>query len=118
MRRFCQPLPDLLVCAMVRNILLIDDSRTELLHLCKFLWRSGYRVRTAQSAEEAMLELGKQVVSGTVRLTCTDAVLGSLLLPALARFMPSYPALALELVTSNDFSNVSRRDADLALRLT
>ncbi|BAO81521.1 hypothetical protein SRAA_1667 [Serpentinimonas raichei] len=44
---------------MVRNILLIDDSRTELLHMCKFLWRSGYRVRTAQNADEAMQELGK-----------------------------------------------------------
>src|SRR5690606_21304500 len=59
-----------------------------------------------------------QVVSGTVRLTCTDAVLNSLLLPALAAFMPNYPALSLELVTSNDFANLSRRDADVALRLT
>uniref|UniRef100_UPI0025853177 LysR substrate-binding domain-containing protein n=1 Tax=Pseudomonas sp. TaxID=306 RepID=UPI0025853177 len=33
-------------------------------------------------------------------------------------FMPRYPALALELTTSNDFANLTRRDADLALRLT
>ncbi|KJS70279.1 MAG: response regulator [Serpentinimonas sp.] len=46
---------------MVRNILLVDDSRTELLHLCKLLWRNGYRVRTAQNADEAMLELAKQL---------------------------------------------------------
>ncbi|MFK4073137.1 LysR family transcriptional regulator [Ectopseudomonas khazarica] len=78
----------------------------------------------AEHAEQALdaarvaLEQGKHVVSGTVRLTCTDAVLSSLLLPALARFMPNYPALSLELVTSNDFANLSRRDADLALRLT
>ncbi|MNE31957.1 DNA-binding transcriptional regulator DsdC [compost metagenome] len=64
------------------------------------------------------LEHGEQVVSGTVRLTCTDAVLHSLLLPALAEFMPAYPALSLELATSNTFANLSRRDADLALRLT
>ena len=76
------------------------------------------RAEQALDAARVALEQGKQVVSGTVRLTCTDAVLSSLLLPALARFMPNYPALSLELVTSNDFANLSRRDADLALRLT
>ncbi|CAM3018987.1 LysR family transcriptional regulator [Ectopseudomonas mendocina] len=76
------------------------------------------RAEQALDAARVALEQGKQVVSGTVRLTCTDAVLSSLLLPALARFMPNYPALSLELVASNDFANLSRRDADLALRLT
>ncbi len=61
---------------------------------------------------------GEQVVSGTVRLTCTEAVLHSLLLPALAQFMPAYRALSLEIATSNSFANLSRRDADIALRLT
>nr|BFE94865.1 hypothetical protein GCM10020185_54010 [Pseudomonas brassicacearum subsp. brassicacearum] len=64
------------------------------------------------------VELGGEVISGTVRLTCSDSVLQALLLPALARFMPAYPALTLELSTSNDFANLSRRDADIALRLT
>ena len=78
------------------------------------IWASG-RCRASASA---IAIKGGEVVSGTVRLTCTDAVLSSLLLPALARFMPNYPALSLEVVTSNDFANLSRRDADLALRLT
>lgn len=78
----------------------------------------------AESAEHALdaariaLTCGEQVVSGTVRVTCTEAVLHSLLLPALASFMPSYPALSLEIGTSNTFANLSRRDADIALRLT
>lgn len=78
----------------------------------------------AEHAEQALaaariaLQQGEQVVSGTVRLTCTDAVLHSLLLPTLADFMPQYPALTLELATSNAFANLSRRDADIALRLT
>ncbi|MGY4493288.1 LysR family transcriptional regulator [Pseudomonas sp. TE3610] len=78
----------------------------------------------AEQAEQALqvaqvsVEQGGEVVSGTVRLTCTDAVLQHVLLPALAQFMPNYPALALELTTSNDFANLSRRDADIALRLT
>jgi DNA-binding transcriptional LysR family regulator len=78
----------------------------------------------AESAENALalaqlsLEQGRQVVSGTVRLTCTEAVLQSLLLPALSRFMPDYPGLRLEVNTSSTFANLSRRDADIALRLT
>lgn len=94
--------------------------------------RAGYLPGTAalalaqqaESAERALevaqlsLERGQELVSGTVRLTCTDSVLHSLLLPALANFMPNYPALALELSTSNSFANLSRRDADIAVRLT
>ncbi|WP_248797298.1 LysR family transcriptional regulator [Pseudomonas sp. MWU13-2105] len=78
----------------------------------------------AERAEQALevacvsIEQDGEVISGTVRLTCTDSVLHTLLLPALARFMPAYPALTLELSTSNDFANLNRRDADIALRLT
>jgi DNA-binding transcriptional LysR family regulator len=61
------------------------------------------------------VEQGGEVISGTV-LTCTDSVLQGLL--PVAQFMPQYPALTLELSTSNDFANLSRRDADIALRLT
>ena len=94
--------------------------------------RTGYRptqaaltlAQQAESAEQALelaqisLEQGRELVSGTVRLTCTETVLQSLLLPALSRFMPRYPALRLELTTSSRFANLSRRDADIALRLT
>lgn len=94
--------------------------------------RTGYRAtqaartlaQQAESAEQALelaqisLEQGREMVSGTVRLTCTETVLQSLLLPALTRFMPRYPALRLELTTSSSFANLSRRDADIALRLT
>lgn len=76
------------------------------------------RAEQALEAARIALTCGEQVVSGTVRLTCTEAVLHSLLLPALADFMPNYPALSLELSTSNTFANLSRRDADIALRLT
>ena len=46
---------------MVRDILLIDDSRTELLHLSKLLTRNGYLVRTAHNADEALQALAEQV---------------------------------------------------------
>ncbi|MEB0047876.1 MULTISPECIES: LysR family transcriptional regulator [unclassified Pseudomonas] len=86
--------------------------------LAQTLAEQAQRAEQALEAARVGVELGGEVISGTVRVTCTDSVLQGLLLPALARFMPSYPALTLELSTSNDFANLSRRDADIALRLT
>ncbi|MGC6370420.1 LysR family transcriptional regulator [Pseudomonas sp. K2I15] len=86
--------------------------------LATTLAEQAERAEQALEAARVGVEQGGEVINGTVRLTCTDSVLQSLLLPALAQFMPGYPALTLELSTSNDFANLSRRDADIALRLT
>lgn len=86
--------------------------------LARDLAQQAERAEQALEAARIGVEQGGEVISGTVRLTCTDSVLQGLLLPALAQFMPDYPALTLELSTSNDFANLSRRDADIALRLT
>ncbi|MGY1449397.1 LysR family transcriptional regulator [Pseudomonas chlororaphis] len=89
---------------------LFDKSRAGYLPtgLARTLAEQAERAEQALDAARVGVEQGGAVVSGTVRLTCTDSVLLGLLLPA----------LALELSTSNDFANLSRRDADLALRLT
>ncbi|MNF37445.1 HTH-type transcriptional regulator CynR [compost metagenome] len=99
---------------------LFDKSRAGYLPttLARTLAEQAERAEQALDAARIGVEQGGEVISGTVRLTCTDSVLHALLLPALAQFMPAYPALTLELSTSNDFANLSRRDADIALRLT
>lgn len=99
---------------------LFEKSRAGYLptSLARALAEQAERAEQALEAARVGIEQGGDVVSGTVRLTCTDSVLHALLLPALARFMPAYPALTLELSTTNDFANLSRRDADIALRLT
>ena len=86
--------------------------------LAQSLAEQAERAEQALDAARIGVEQGGDVISATVRLTCTDSVLQGLLLPALAQFMPNYPALTLELNTSNDFANLTRRDADIALRLT
>ena len=45
----------------IRNVLIVDDSKTELLHLSEMLKKAGYAVTTAENGEEAMrrLEQGK-----------------------------------------------------------
>ncbi|WP_288097207.1 LysR family transcriptional regulator [Pseudomonas sp.] len=99
---------------------LFEKSRAGYLptSLAQALAEQAERAEQALEAARIGVEQGGEVISGTVRLTCTDSVLQGLLLPALAQFMPNYPALTIELSTSNDFANLSRRDADIALRLT
>lgn len=99
---------------------LFEKSRAGYLptRLATTLAEQAERAEQALEAARVGVEQGGEVISGTVRLTCTDSVLQGVLLPALAQFMPNYPALTLELSTSNDFANLSRRDADIALRLT
>ncbi|WP_342128825.1 response regulator transcription factor [Hydrogenophaga sp. OTU3427] len=43
----------------VQDILVVDDSRTELLFLSDLLGRHGYTVRTAENAEEAFRQIGE-----------------------------------------------------------
>ena len=96
---------------------LFEKSRSGYLptSLAQALAEQAERAEQALEAARVGVEQGGAVISGTVRLTCSDSVLQALLLPALARFMPAYPALTLELSTSNDFANLSRRDAAPAL---
>ncbi|MFT7723310.1 MAG: response regulator [Roseateles sp.] len=43
----------------IRNILLVDDSKTELHALSEMLTKRGYSVRTAENGEEAMKRLAE-----------------------------------------------------------
>lgn len=43
----------------IRNILLVDDSKTELHYLSDLLGKRGYAVRTAVNGEEALRRLGE-----------------------------------------------------------
>ncbi len=54
--------------------------------------------------------------SGTVRITTTDSLLYGWLAPVLAEFRKAYTDIKLEVVVSNDVLNLTRREADIALR--
>jgi twitching motility two-component system response regulator PilH len=43
----------------IKDILLVDDSKTELHYLSELLTKRGYTVRTAENGEEAMRKLGE-----------------------------------------------------------
>ncbi|MFH5924982.1 LysR family transcriptional regulator [Roseomonas xinghualingensis] len=56
--------------------------------------------------------------SGELRLATSDSLLSDLLMPMLMRFRRAHPAIRLDLVTGNPALNLSRRDADVAVRAT
>ena len=44
----------------IRKVLVVDDSKTELLHLSTLLQQDGMQVRTAQGADEAFRQLAEE----------------------------------------------------------
>ena len=56
--------------------------------------------------------------TGEVRVATSDALLFDLLMPLFAAFQKTCPNVRLDLVTSNRALNLSRRDADVAIRAT
>ncbi len=78
---------------------------------------------SARAMENGALQLGRSVsgaeegVSGTVRLTASQPVACILLPPVLAQMRLALPQVQVELVSSNDVSNLLRREADIALRM-
>ncbi len=56
--------------------------------------------------------------SGEVRVTTNDTMLVYLLRPVLAAFRQQYPDIRVDMVVSNQALNLSKRDADIAIRPT
>lgn len=70
-----------------------------------------------QEAREIAHKTGSEP-AGLIRITTTDTVLHSVLLPVMGRFARAYPRIDLELIASNTLANLSQRDADIAIRAT
>jgi twitching motility two-component system response regulator PilH len=45
----------------IKDILLVDDSRTELHYISSLLLKQGYSVRTAENGDEALRRLAEQI---------------------------------------------------------
>jgi len=56
--------------------------------------------------------------SGHVRITTNETFVALFLAPILKEFTQRYPDIHLDLILSNDQLNLSRRDADIAIRAT
>ncbi|HWP20209.1 MAG TPA: LysR family transcriptional regulator [Burkholderiaceae bacterium] len=75
-------------------------------------------VETAVEAARSAAQLLPEQVSGTVRITTTDSVLHSVVGPALKSLRELHPLLAFDLHSGNELADLTRRDADIAVRST
>ena len=93
---------------------------------------SGYAMTEAGEAaleageriENEVLGLSRKLVGrdlnlrGIIRVAAPDALLVKILMPYIRDFSQRFPEIQLELVTSNNYMNLSKREADLAIRVT
>ncbi|MBK8507574.1 MAG: LysR family transcriptional regulator [Candidatus Competibacteraceae bacterium] len=57
-------------------------------------------------------------LSGVVRIATTDTLFAGLLLPRLSAFRERHPRIQLQILGSNQLVNLTRREADIAIRAT
>lgn len=79
---------------------------------------SGERIEAEMTAARTVATANQSEPAGILRITTTDTVLQCLLLPLLGEFARRYPRVELELTAANEIANLSRRDADIAIRAT
>lgn len=79
-------------------------------------------VMRAEEAEAAVLAVEREVqgtdlrLSGTVRIASTEDISTLVIVPALPEFKAQHPGVELEIIGRIDLANLSRRDAEIALR--
>lgn len=91
------------------RIMQLTDAGTELLAHVRAMAEAATqisRVATGQS----------QVIEGTVRITSSDAMAAYALPPCLISLRRLHPGISVELVSSNEMRDLTRRDADIAIR--
>ncbi len=82
------------------------------------LLRTAERVEAEVEALERRLSGQDLRLTGLLRLTAPDDIAEVMVMPALAAFRESYPDITVELIVDNRMLNLTRREADIALRPT
>lgn len=72
---------------------------------------------SAAAALQRTASAGREEISGTVRLTASEVIGAEVLPPILTTFRERHPGIVIELVLSNQTTDLLRRDADIAVRM-
>ncbi len=88
------------------------------LELALSLVQPAEELETVLESARAIAQTLPEQVSGSVRVTTTDSILNGLIGPTLVRLHSAHPLLTYELHTGNELVNLTRRDADIAVRVT
>ena len=77
-------------------------------------------IAAARHVEDTLTALERKLagqdlrLSGVIRVTTTDTLMGSILPEILAEFRDAHPGIGIEVAVSNAMFNLSKRDADVA----
>jgi DNA-binding transcriptional LysR family regulator len=86
--------------------------------LAQELARHAERLEAALEGARSAAQMDPEHVSGSVRITTTDTILHGLIAPALKSLHVRHPLLGFDLHAGNELANLTRRDADIAVRAT
>ena len=89
--------------------MLLTDAGTELLAHVRGMADAATQISRVAAGQS-------QAIEGTVRITSSDAMAAYALPPCLISLQKKHPGISIELVPSNDMSDLTRRDADIAIR--
>ena len=100
--------------------MLFERSRSGFVatELAQALAGHAEQLEVALESARSAAQLMPDDVSGTVRITTADTILHGLVAPALRDLQATHPLLAYDLHSSNELSNLTSRDADIAVRAT
>jgi DNA-binding transcriptional LysR family regulator len=79
-------------------------------------------IAATRNVNDTIIELERKLagrdlrLSGALRVTTTDSLMGSVLPEILAAFRHEHPGIRVDVVLSNALLNLSKRDADVAIR--
>lgn len=99
---------------------LFERSRTgyQASELAQELATLAEQMEVQLEAARSLAQMRPEQVSGSVRITTTDTILHGLVAPALKSLHKLHPLLSFELHVGNELANLTRRDADIAIRAT
>ncbi len=79
---------------------------------------------TGERVENEILGLSRKLVgrdldlSGILRVSAPDALLTKILMPHFSKFSQKHPKIKLEITVSNNYQNLTKREADIAVRVS
>lgn len=99
---------------------LFERSRAGYLasEFAKQLANHGERIEAELETARSSAQQAPEQVSGIVRITSTDTIMNSLVVPTIKSIHLTHPQLQFELHTGNELVNLTRREADIAIRAT
>jgi DNA-binding transcriptional LysR family regulator len=86
--------------------------------LARTLAGHAEQLQSQLEAARSAAQLLPEQLSGTLRISTTDSILHGLVAPVLCQLSRLHPRLDYELHCGNELANLSRHDADLAIRAT